>query len=863
MAVDPDPETLALVSLIRAGSFDRVTAPQELSRPEVKIAGEGDTKTGGQDDEMAVSSSHPVIQSSNPPLPLHNLPGQRTPFVGRATEVADIQRLLTEDDCRLLTIVGPGGMGKTRLALKAAEELVASPAFAQHFGDGIYFVPLENVNDGNGLVAAIIAAITEEGGQRLRMDVPLQEQLVYFLRAKSRLLLLDNFEHLLHLAGMLSDLLVAVPQIKLLVTARETVGLQEAWYYPLLGLSIPQPGLAAQSVVAQQKPQHEYDAVRLFVQCARRTRPDFALDAQRAAVLKICTLVEGMPLGIELAAAWLKVMDCPQIAQELAHGLDFLTARYQNIPPRHRSMRVVMDHSWALLSEEEGRAIARLSTFRGRFRHEAARTITGASLLTLAALVEKALVRVTPDGHYQLHELTRQYAAERLTGAEHSHLRDAHATYYAELLQQQQPRLYTRDEHYVWTAMGSELDNIRHGWDWLIVAASAGRQDLPVPLLLHHMAEPLAAYYLFQSPGLPGQTLFGNACDALTAAGWATADANASEPYTRQALLVHLQLYLGAFHFDSGHYRTSLAVAEQALATCRALALEEDLLLALLLYGRTQMRRGAADAAVQSLQEALVLAQHLGSTASRAEALITLGIVASNMGHYIDAQTYLQQALGLAHEMGYRPWVARILTNLGTTYSRQHDYSQAQPYYEQALTIAREEGDQNFIMINTSNLGGVYRGFGQHSLSVDYFQRSLAMARGVSDARWIVANLNGMSMTYLDMGDLPAAERALHEALAVGQQSDSTTDTLGSVALLGNLFARRGRMETALNLLAFAEQHPATMARDLLYSQPLLTELRSELAPLFFKQAANWAMTQTLDSVVQWLLYEKNLWLNR
>ncbi|MCB0111834.1 MAG: AAA family ATPase, partial [Caldilineaceae bacterium] len=619
--VDPDAETVELVSLIRAGSFDKMTGGQD---DKMRVASVGDrigAVIGASGSQVILPSSHPVIDSVTPPPFPHNLPGQRTPFVGRATEVADITRLLVEEeDCHLLTIIGPGGMGKTRLALKAADEIVATPALAQRFGDGIYFIPLENVNDGNEMVAAIIAAITEESGQRLRVEVPLQAHLVYLLRAKSMLLILDNFEHLISQAGLLSDLLVAVPQIKLLVTARETVGLQEAWYYPLLGLSLPQHGVAE-----QKTPQHEYDAVRLFVQCARRTRADFALAAERAAVLRICTLVEGMPLGIELAAAWLKVMDCQQIAQELLHGLDFLTARYQNIPPRHRSMRVVMDHSWTLLSEEERGAIARLSIFRGRFRHEAARAIAGTSLLTLAALVEKALVRVTPDGHYQLHELTRQYAEERLTSVERSSLYDAHASYYATLLHQQQPQLYTRGERDVWAAIGGELDNIRHAWDWLIVAAGSGRQDLPVPLLLRHMAEPLAAYYLFQSPGLPGQTLFGNACEALAAAGWATHDASASGPYSRQALLVHIQLYQGLFHYDSGHYRTSLAVAEQALVPCRACALEEDLLLALLLYGRTQMRRGAADEAIQSLEEALALAQRLGSIPNRAEALISLG----------------------------------------------------------------------------------------------------------------------------------------------------------------------------------------------------------------------------------------------
>ena len=228
---------------------------------------------------------------------------------------------------------------------------------------------------------------------------------------------------------------------------------------------------------------------------------------------------------------------------------------------------------------------------------------------------------------------------------------------------------------------------------------------------------------------------------------------------------------------------------------------------------------------------------------------------ANNAGLYLEAQDYLRQGLALWQEIGYRPWVARTLTSLGTSHIRQYDYHQALPYYEQALAIAKEEGDQNGIMINTSNLGSVHYGFRQYPLSIDHYQRSLAMARSLGEERWIAANLNGLSITYLAMNELSAAERALREALTVGEQSDSAPDALGSIGLLGHLFARRGQLETALRTLAFVEQHLSTMARDHLYNQPLLAELRSELAPTLFEQAAAWAADQTLDSVVRWLLF--------
>jgi tetratricopeptide (TPR) repeat protein len=234
--------------------------------------------------------------------------------------------------------------------------------------------------------------------------------------------------------------------------------------------------------------------------------------------------------------------------------------------------------------------------------------------------------------------------------------------------------------------------------------------------------------------------------------------------------------------------------------------------------------------------------------------LIGLGLVASGAGRYADAQAYYRQGLAFSQTMGYRPWVARILTNLGTTYFRQQNYQQALPYYEQALAIAQEEGDENIIMINTSNLGGMQRIFGQRQLALDYYQRSLDMARRLHEERWIAANLNGISMTYLELNDLSATEAALREALMVGQQSDSAPDTLGSIGLLGHLLARRGQVEEVIKALLYVEQHPATLARDLVYNQPLLAELRSELLATLFEQTAAWAASQTLDDVVRWLL---------
>lgn len=832
--VEPDAITLELVAHIRAGTLSQM--------PSDKAINVGAPASPG---------SHPFSLPPNSPIPSsppHNLPSQRTPFIGRAAELADITRLLVaEEECRLLTLVGPGGMGKTRLAIKAAEQIVADHDHHAHFRDGVFFVALENASDPNSLAAAVIAAITAESSMRSHSESSLPDQLVHLLRTKTVLLVLDNFEHLIAHADLCSTLLAEAPNVKLLITSREAVGLQEAWFYPLLGLTMPKS--AAEPPIAQE----EYDAVRLFIQCARRTRPDFAPAAERTAMLRICTLVEGMPLGIELATTWLKVLNCEQIAQEITHGLDFLTARFQNIPARHRSMRAVLDHSWTLLNADERDAMARLAILRGQFRKEAAAAITDASLFMLATLVEKALLRVNADGFYQMHELTRQYAEEKLDEQFKATLRDAHAIYYAGLLDQQRTRLFTANYRQMWAAVGGELDNIRHAWDWILETAVRGRKELPAPELLLQMAEVLTCYHLFHSLWLSGQALFDHACAVLTDAGWAHQRKAPAGQISQRTALLHLRIRAGQFQLEMGHFRTSLAMAEQTLADCRAFGLEEDLFRALMVYGYTQVRRGARAAATPVYQEALALGEGLRSARYCAEALIGLGLVASGDGSYAEGQGYIQRALKLCQEIGYRPWVARMLTNLGTTYSRQHDYERARPYYEQALTIAQEEGDQNIVMICTSNLGSVQYGFGQHRASIDYFQRSLAMARALGEERWIAANLNGITIVYLEIGDEAAGEVAVREALTVGHRSDSTPDTLGSIALLGHLFARRSQLESALKALAFVEQHPATMARDKLYNQPLLNELRSELPPDLFEQAKAWASGQTLDALVDWL----------
>jgi predicted ATPase/DNA-binding CsgD family transcriptional regulator len=416
----------------------------------------------------------------------NNLPVQTMPFIGRGDEITAIAQRLADPACGLLTLVGPGGMGKTRLAIEVAKHIAQTDPSA----DSIYFVDLQPVKSGKILVTAIANAL----GVLLSGSEDPRAQLLSYLNERTSLLLLDNFEQLLDSVDLLGDILKIAPDVKLLVTSREALNLHEEWVWQVGGLQVPDQ----QSEAAIES----YSAVQLFAERARRIRKDFVLTGQERAITRICQLVEGMPLALELAASWLKAMSCAEIADEIQRGLDILATNTRNVPERHRSMQAVYDHSWRLLSEDERRVMPRLSVFRGGFRREAAESAAGASLSTLSGLVAKSFLRVSADGRYDIHELIRQYADEHLAAVP-SAKEDAqyqHCVYYARFLHQRQRLLRGREQARALDEIEDELDNIRVSWEWAVEHGMA-----------HEIHQSMHSMYLFchiRSQTVEGERLF-------------------------------------------------------------------------------------------------------------------------------------------------------------------------------------------------------------------------------------------------------------------------------------------------------------------------------------------------------------------
>jgi len=825
--VAPGAETIALYEQIRAG---------ELSR------GAGEQGSRG---------------ASFIPAPLYNLPPQPTLFVGRERELAEIIRRLMDRQCRLLSLVGPGGMGKTRLALQVAQKLIASASDEVFFRHGIYFVPLAAVSSINGVVLAIAEAI----GVSFYGSVSLRQQLLDYLHNKEILLLLDNLEHLLSsqltpaekedppeqgdggMTGLMADLLAASPQIKILATSREAVNLQETWFHPVEGMSFPpndRPSLAdnASEVGSGVAALERYDAVQLFVQSAARARVEFSLAAERAAVVRLCRLVEGMPLAIELAAAWLKVLPVEAIAAEIERGLDILTSRGQDVPARHRSMRVVLEQSWQLLAVHEREVFQRLSVFRGGFDHKAASAVAGASLIELAAFVDKSLLQVSSSGWYHIHELLRQYAAERLDESpeEVAKTEAAHCTYYADFLQQFAGVLLRGQQHQTVAAIAAEYDNVWAAWQWALKALKLAE--------IKKLIGPLQGFFQFQSRYLEGAAAWEEAYRRLTGV-------EATEPI--KLTLVHVLIWWGWMLIRLGRLDQAGAVLQQCSELYRQLGIpaisgfgtHPALPLSLI-----ATIRGDYASALQYGEQALWESETYRHQPNLCMAYYALASAAFGQGHYHPARQYAQQAYTLAQQRNDRWFMAYCLNLMGESALALGEVSVAQHHIDTSYRLRQEFNDPEGMAVAFNLLGKIALQQKQYERAWQLYQQSLDVYQNIFDKGGLARAYLGLGTAASRQGDVPRAQQQLHQALQLAAEMQFVPLMLSILKAIGELWLHSSRPEDGLKLLAFVGQHRATDQATQAEAQQLLEGYRPEAGADLLAAAQLYAENRTLLDVV-------------
>src|SRR5512135_2961602 len=419
----------------------------------------------------------------------NNLPVQLTSFIGRETELASINALLSDVHNRLITIVAPGGMGKTRLALEAAGQLV------QAFPQGVYFVALDRITSAD----LIVQTVAEVLPISLASKEDPKSRIIDYLRDKAILLVMDNFEHVLDGANFVQDILRAAPGVQILATSRAKLNLMGETIFNIEGLTVGESSLEKNS------------AVQLFALSAKWTQPKFEVnDAILPAVTQICRMVDGMPLAIVLAAAWIDTLSVNEIAAEIEKSIDILETQTRDVPGRQRSVRAVIESSWDQLDAAAQNLLKHLSVYRGGFTRAAAQQAAGASLRGLSQLVNKALLQRDPDtGRYSMHELLRQYAEEqlKLSVEEELSAHEAHAKYFADLMQACGMRLHDQRQRTALMEIEADLDNIRIAWSYWSDKQDASR--------LLEFIDGLFLFFEVRSSSIPAIQLFDAAAQKL------------------------------------------------------------------------------------------------------------------------------------------------------------------------------------------------------------------------------------------------------------------------------------------------------------------------------------------------------------
>ncbi len=600
---------------------------------------------------------------------IDNLPLQPTAFVGRAEELFEINNLLDNPACRLLTLVGPGGIGKTRLALEAATRIVNREEVS--FPNGVFFAPLQPITSTDFLLSALADAV---GFKFYSGGEPLQ-QLIDYLCPTDMLLIFDNFEHLLAGVSVVSEILSGTQKLKILVTSRETLSLREEWLYQVKGMRYPDTDTEGNL--------ERYSAVQLFVQSALQVRPDFSLNAEKGAVFRLCQLVEGLPLALEITAAWLKRLPAQAVVQEIERGLDILESTARNAPPRHRSIRAVFEYSWDLLIDTEQDVFKKLSVFRGGFSREAAEIVAGASLGILSALIDKSLLRVDVTGRYELHELLRQYGEERLQ--ESADGWDAtcnqHCHYYAQFLEYCWPRLTGSEYKEAFADIETELDNVRSSWTW---AFSHRREvDLEVSLMsLWHFYDNGDRYQ-------EGEQMFARAAAAL----------NIAEPlYTK--LRAKMLVWQGAICYGLRLFDKGRLLLEESLTILRPTDEPDSVANGLLRLGIILVDQSRDyNTARPMFHQSLALFRELNNTWGTAHALYRLGASYSGEADFNVAESslqtasdYEQEALVLFQRVGNLPGTALVGMGIANIAYRRGDYARSWQVASESLQLFQDSG---------------------------------------------------------------------------------------------------------------------------------------------------------------------------
>lgn len=793
----------------------------------------------------------PVVLLESAPRkskPQNNLPPQLTSFVGRKREIGEITHLLgNEANCRLLTLVGPGGIGKTRLAIQVANQML------DVFPNGVFLVSLATVESTELLVPSIADALALTFHGRMEPKA----QLLNFLREKELLLVLDSFEHLARGGGLLIDILDSAPRVKLFVTSRERLNLSPEWNYSLEGLTFPEPDQEFPEML-QTALMNEFSAVGLFLERVYRLKPGLSLSAEDVILAaRICQLVEGIPLGIELASSWIRVLSLEDIAAEIHRDLDFLNLSARDVPDRHSSLRAVFEHSWLLLSENEKEAYKKLSIFRGGFQRIAAEQIFGISLRLLSALVDKSLIYRTPSGRYSLHGLSQKYAEEKLDQSPHpsSELKNLHCSYYASYLAQREDQFSKAGQENALSEIAVEIDNIRSAWRW---AVREGRLvEIGIGLeSLHH-------YYYSVGWVQEGEQLFHEAAERVKS----IVDANVADDPESRLLFGRILSRQARFAYRLGRHRQAKETLVKSLQIIEKLANEtnpasqKELAISRFYLSVLSRVDGEYQAAESLCLKSLEYFESCQATAWIATTQKHLGIIFGAQGKYDLARAKLLSALKLSREIEDKFGIADTLNDLGNIAIGLGDYTEAKRLNQECLAIRQNTSHLWGIGTSLNNLGYLALVQEEYDEARQLFVRSLKIHREIGDLYQIANSQSNLAQAMFMLQDYKAARSSFVEALRHAKEVGAQPillENIAGIALL-HIVDPPINLPKAAELLTLVRQHPACDQLTKKRVDQELQRLADRLSSSEYEAAISAGGVSDLGSIVDEFIFQESL----
>lgn len=764
--------------------------------------------------------------------PKHNLPPQLTPFIGRRRELSRLRELLQDPHYRLVTLVGPGGVGKTRLALKAAQHLV------DQFAHGVWIVPLvevghkgdsEVVGQGRDLISPAVADALHFpfSGQR-----PPRDQLLDYLRRKRLLLLLDNLEHVVDEgADFAVEVLREAPNVTLLITSRHRLNLQSEYVMRLEGLPVPE--YQDLSDLGDLGEVLTYSSLRLFSERADRTSWGFSLDLHNLPdVAKICRLVDGLPLGIELAAAWVEELSPAEIAYRIDQNLDYLITAQRDVPMRHRSIRAVLESSYQLLSRRERIILAQLSVFRGGFTSRAAAAVADASDSDLRSLLGKSLLSRIGSGRYEMHEWVRKFAAERLrqgppdsTDLDTSRIERRHSLYYLDFLAQREAGLHGERPRRALVDIQREWENVKQAWCW---AVSQTNGD-PLERSLSALYRFLRLKGWFQM----GELLVGAGIERIGI----SSELTESQRTTLRRLLIRQASLLN----DQANYTQAMTTAQTAIEMAQDNPMARLEAAARLEYGRALLRRGKYALAQEQIEQALNWAGDMDGRATAASAHHLLGDVAEAQENHSLAQSQFEHALRLFRGIGDRLGESQALNALGVVAAKRGDYSLGQFCFEQALDLYQTIGHLHGEGKVYNNLGCVADTLGDYATAKMYQERALRICRELGDRGEEIEVLVDLALLLHHLGDNEAARSCSQEAVQLARMWHYRTVQGEAWTSLGHALARLEEWREATDAYTEALTLQRELGRLRMALEPLAGLARVALAQGDLSRAQSYA----------------------